>query len=165
MAAIMLVGMAISAYATYASSKAQAAAQEGQARANQYAAQQQTAAGVQNAANNANTADYQIGSTIAREASNGGGAIAGSGADIIGQMYGRKDFNAKTTMANAANAANNLAYQGQLASFGAQQTNSAMPLALASSLVTGATKFGQSSGAFSGWANTNSQASSQYYYG
>ena len=76
-----------------------------------------------------------------------------------------KDFNAKTTMANAANAANNLAYQGQLASFGAQQTNSAMPLALASSLVTGATKFGQSSGAFSGWANTNSQASSQYYYG
>jgi hypothetical protein len=66
-------------------------------------------------------------------------------------------------MANAQNSAKGLRYQGDLADMAAKQTKAAMPWALASTVVTGLTKFGQSTG---GWLPaTASTQSSPYIYG
>jgi hypothetical protein len=160
----MLVGMAVSAASTVMQSQAQTAAQKGQANADYYAAKQQEAAGTQNASNSFyNTDKYTIGTAIARGASSGHGTLEGSSADVVGDLAKKNVFNADTTMANASNSANGIKYQGDLAMLGAKQTQAAMPWALASTVITGLSKYGQSTG---GWLPATSDTqSSPYRYG
>lgn len=168
MAALALVGMAVNAVGTYMGYQSQAAAQKAQANADRYAAAQQEAAGTQNASNAYyNTDKYTIGTAIARAASSGQGTLAGSSADVVGSLAGKNVYNAESTMANAFNSAKGLRYQAELHDFGAKQTKAAMPFALASTLVTGLSKF-SSTGAFGNpntWGTPAQSQSSPYRYG